>query len=649
MDKKIIENKILCGDVLEKLREIPDETVSLIFTSPPYNCDIKYSDHEDTMRWQDYLDWLFEVWKECCRTLRPGGRLGINFDLVVNHEDDTEYFRPLHAELVSMMRKIDGMKFRNEIMWCKASTNPKHSQVVGRATAWGCYDDKTRVMTDSGWKYFKDIDASKDLFATINIDSREVEYQKCTGVINKEYKGEMYRVKSKTLDLLVTPNHNMLVENKHTKSLQIKQVQDCPKSFSIPQVSLGKSDTTIKDVKTFYLPKVEFGKRTNKDYINKAIRTLPMDDWLSFLGIFLTDGNVDYSESRRNYRISIYQSKSAYMKEIKDLLERLPWEFKYKESKDEWFINDKTLANYLNNFSCKNERKLPGFILKLNNRQKRIFLDWLFIGDGWKGKQERIAVCSGSFTDSLSKMLCDLGITFSINKRLMQSDRIYKGKIFKSNRQINVINIKKSKNYEIRKSNVSKTHYEGKVYCVEVPNHTLLVERNGRVTWCGNSWLLCSDPTVMRNHEQILVWSKGSYVLEGDSEMSDMTKEEFLEWTRSTWLVSPETDRKRGHPAPFPEELAKRMIKLYTYRGDLVLDPFNGSGTTVAVAAANSRRYLGIDVGREYCNRAEKRVKAILNKKTDLFEEYVPRSKRMKSYKKTPESPQVELFGNEEN
>lgn len=132
---------IIHADVLDGLKRISDNSVSLVTTSPPYNCDIPYGVHNDKMPYAEYLKWLKEIWKECYRVLRPGGRLVVNIDSMVNHEEDRfaekaddtgkEYFRPVYADLCNMNEAI-GFNFRCDIAW------DKH-QVVGRATAWGSY------------------------------------------------------------------------------------------------------------------------------------------------------------------------------------------------------------------------------------------------------------------------------------------------------------------------------------------------------------------------------------------------------------------------------------------------------------------------------------------------------------------------------
>ena len=93
-----------------------------------------------------------------------------------------------------------------------------------------------------------------------------------------------------------------------------------------------------------------------------------------------------------------------------------------------------------------------------------------------------------------------------------------------------------------------------------------------------------------------------------NSGISDITKEEFISWTDGLWNFGGESQKKIGHPAPFPIELPKRCIKLFSYKNDIILDPFMGSGTTLVAANMLSRKAIGIDVSREYCELAMHRL-----------------------------------------
>jgi site-specific DNA-methyltransferase (adenine-specific) len=123
------------------------------------------------------------------------------------------------------------------------------------------------------------------------------------------------------------------------------------------------------------------------------------------------------------------------------------------------------------------------------------------------------------------------------------------------------------------------------------------------------SWLSASNPTLRDAHEYILVFSKGNYRRERvDGREDTITKDEFLEFTKSVWTFAAESARKVGHPAPFPVELPQRLIQLYSYRGDVVLDPFMGSGQTALAARRSGRHYVGYEINENYVRLAETRI-----------------------------------------
>jgi site-specific DNA-methyltransferase (adenine-specific) len=106
-----------------------------------------------------------------------------------------------------------------------------------------------------------------------------------------------------------------------------------------------------------------------------------------------------------------------------------------------------------------------------------------------------------------------------------------------------------------------------------------------------------------------LVFSKGTYSREGLKRKSTISKEEFLEFTKSIWTFSAESARRIGHPAPFSVELPYRLIQLYTFEDEIVLDPFIGSGQSAIAAIKTNRHYVGYDINKEYVALAEKRIK----------------------------------------
>jgi DNA modification methylase len=108
------------------------------------------------------------------------------------------------------------------------------------------------------------------------------------------------------------------------------------------------------------------------------------------------------------------------------------------------------------------------------------------------------------------------------------------------------------------------------------------------------------------------IFCKGDLKHPGNSKLIDITADEFKEWVYAKWDIAPERNMKKyDHPAMFPEELVRRVLKLFSYVGDVVLDPFNGVGTTTVVAKKLNRRYIGIDISPKYCEVALQRLKEV--------------------------------------
>jgi site-specific DNA-methyltransferase (adenine-specific) len=130
-----------------------------------------------------------------------------------------------------------------------------------------------------------------------------------------------------------------------------------------------------------------------------------------------------------------------------------------------------------------------------------------------------------------------------------------------------------------------------------------------RTAW--GSWLSASAPYVMAPVEVIILLCKERWQKLSKG-VSDITPEEFKAWTNGFWSFNPESRTRIGHPAPFPIELPKRCIRLFSYVGDTVLDPFAGSGTTLIVAHALNRNVIGLEIDRGYCDLSVKRFNRYL-------------------------------------
>lgn len=162
-----------------------------------------------------------------------------------------------------------------------------------------------------------------------------------------------------------------------------------------------------------------------------------------------------------------------------------------------------------------------------------------------------------------------------------------------------------------------------------IPLHSFIIEdmleigflMRGEIIWnkassassstAWGSWLSASNPVLRDVHEYILVFSKDDFSRPGKGRESTIAREDFLDWTKSVWTFPAVSAKKIGHPAPFPEDLPRRSIELYTFLEDVVLDPFCGSGTTCVAAKKLGRRYIGYEINADYVELAEKRLEEI--------------------------------------
>ncbi len=128
----------------------------------------------------------------------------------------------------------------------------------------------------------------------------------------------------------------------------------------------------------------------------------------------------------------------------------------------------------------------------------------------------------------------------------------------------------------------------------------------GSCAW--GSWMSASNPTLRDVHEYIMVFCKGMYKRDKKDRVNTVGRDEFLDYTKSVWEFPTESARKVGHPAPFPVELPRRLVQLYTFEDDAVLDPFCGSGSTCLAAAQHNRRYVGYDIDSGYAQLARDRL-----------------------------------------
>ena len=344
----------------------------------------------------------------------------------------------------------------------------------------GCFSDDTEVLSDNGWKLFDKLDSS-DLVATVN-DEGYLEYHKPERYIKYHYKGKMFKSLNKKVDLLVTPNHDMYIRT----AGQIRR----------------KDTLGFKKVNVSKLPKIYQYKRDAKwvgidqQTININGLTFPTDVWLRFFGIWLAEGYT--SKCYDNNRVGISQIQQDKLDIIEEWVKETGLEYgRYDNgiilrSRKDYKPNN-ILHSYLKQFGKCNDKFIPKELKNLPPERLRVLLDAMILGDGWHRKQHSKYKLMGYGTTSkrlagdVQEIAIKAGYCCNI---CLQKRPIIKG-LYKNDCYFIYITsfTKPTMPYDGKRSEPYHgwVDYDGFVYDVTVPNHTLLVRRNGKACWSGNS------------------------------------------------------------------------------------------------------------------------------------------------------------------
>lgn len=359
-----------------------------------------------------------------------------------------------------------------------------------------CYDRETEVLTKNGWKHFCDVKEGEEVL-TINQETLQAEFQKVLNTISYKYNGLMHKYKSQNIDLLVTPNHKMFMKKYDVRIPDrfhlVSSEEIMNKRFYFTKRVNYKAPNIDKYIN---IPGYSYERKNNKgEYYLKTLSDLRINrkNFYKLLAWYIAEGSIYYNQRENSYTISIAQSKDKNIERILKIVE----DCGFNPSYDGQAIRFKNLVlgKYLKELGDSLNKKIPIDIFNYFNQElAQIFIEEYILGDGTTDSNG----CSKIYT--ISKELCEqlynlcyiagLTATFHIDDRVGKS-HVLNGRLVRHNYPCYVINISSSgkRNYNpvIKKDkHFSEVPFNDYVYCVEVPNHTLFVRRNGIACWCGN-------------------------------------------------------------------------------------------------------------------------------------------------------------------
>ena len=357
-----------------------------------------------------------------------------------------------------------------------------------------CYDCNTDVFTRDGWKAISEVTISDEV-ATLNVSTNMLEWEHPTNIIHQYYEGKMVSIESQNISLMVTPNHRCLVKNSFYGDYHWTNAKDL--FTTTTRHWFKKSCSWYAPVQEYFvLPAVNFVKNNRYGEKCKPAKKFPMDLWLKFLGLYLTEGS--YSEvprkngKRYDYRIRISQKKPDVRHELEQIISSLG--YSYTASSMDYSIFDKQLWSYLKNFGRSYDKYIPTEIKELAPSQLQILIDYLIMGDGSDAMYSRLNKSVQKVYPYRTKVFRTSSIRLrddfcEIAIKCGYAISIYKPKEYEEGYAPSwTVHLLGAKDFKVSEKSCNKNvDFSGMIYCISVPNTTLLVKRNGRIFWCGNS------------------------------------------------------------------------------------------------------------------------------------------------------------------
>jgi len=627
-------NHIICGDA-RRMEAVPDASVQLVVTSPPYNVAKDYSDHDDDLSLEEYVDLLNAVWRECYRVLVPGGRLCVN----VANTDRKPYLSLV--SLIDEQLRTSGQTWlhRGHIIWDKGACLSGNTKVFVR-------ERSTRAVACCRLSSLHDGGSWNGL----DVEGYNATGQTCWLPISGLWEVEVTQGLALTFTegcaVVATPEHRFMRKDGLLALAKDLQVGDrLRRAFSTPAYQ-GSIPTAFASC-----------------------------DLAWALGLYLAEGSISQETESgvRTLRYHLHSNEYGWVERLRGVWEAFGGTITSHKAGNKLVVS---VSGYV---ACAvvgefisgrtSHDKLPrNDVIGAPLEWRQAFLQGWLDGDGYLN--EKAQRWEGNITGVNGRLMPTLhALARSVGYRLQhgagwataepngQRHPVVRWKLYL--RESSHHNSVAWDALQIKEITTDNARFFDLALADEPHLFVLadgLVSHNSAgVSTAWGSFGRSTNPTLRDVHEYITVWSKDRLKLADGSE-TGVTGNQFVAWTRSIWrpeeligelqkkIAAKLADaRKRDkddawiaesiaravwsqdtvpgetvwemttassvdHPAPFPIELPKRVIELYTRPADVVLDPFMGSGSTAIAAVQMGRHYVGYELSIEYCQLAERRL-----------------------------------------